>query len=78
MLDELYAKAKDNNSFQINNCVVNQWKLTLSHKDQEIFETSLADNDFSTRKLFELYKTAGCTFGLTSLGEHRNGRCGCL
>jgi hypothetical protein len=77
MLSELYEKAKDLNSFENNNCVVGQWRATLSDDDKKVFDLSIADTDFSTRRLYSLYQDAGCTFGLSSLNEHRNGKCGC-
>ena len=77
MLSELYEKAKDINSFKNNLCVVGQWRESLSDNDKSVFDISLADTEFSTRRLFDLYKDAGCTFGLSSLNEHRNGKCGC-
>ena len=77
MLEELYADAKEKSSLEVNNCVVGLWRHSLEEKDKKIFDISLEDTDFSTRRLYELYKNAGCTFGLTTLNEHRNGRCGC-
>jgi hypothetical protein len=77
MLETLYEEAKQQNSFNINYCVVGQWAVNLSDQDKIAFDQSLNDDDFSSRSLFTLYKNAGATFGLTSLRIHRNGECGC-
>lgn len=77
MLGHLYSEAKEKNTSQINYCVVGQWSCSLSSDDQSAFDNSLNDADFSTRSLHSLYKSAGATFGLTSLLVHRNGECGC-
>lgn len=76
-LDSLYAEAKEKSTFVVGKCVVGQWALSLDDKDKEAFIASIDDDNFSTRSLFEIYKNAGATFGLTSLGEHRRGGCGC-
>jgi hypothetical protein len=76
-LTDLYAEAKEKNTFIIGMCVVGQWAATLTDTDKIAFEQSLNDDDFSTRSLFPMYKNAGATFGLTSLREHRNGNCSC-
>jgi hypothetical protein len=76
-LDFLYAEAKEKSTLVVGKCVVGQWALSLPEKDQEAFKLSLNDDDFSTRSLFDIYKNAGASFGLTSLGEHRRGGCGC-
>ena len=76
-LDSLYSGAKVTNPYVAGMCVVGAWSTTLNEKDLAAFKTSLNDDDFSTRSLFDLYKSAGATFGLTSLREHRNGNCTC-
>jgi N-formylglutamate amidohydrolase len=76
-LDALYAKAKEENPFVAGMCVVGAWSTTLKDSDLTAFNTSLNDDDFSTRSLYDMYKAAGATFGLTSLREHRNGNCSC-
>lgn len=77
MLESLYAEAKEKNTFIAGKCVVGQWAATLNEGDTAAFLESLDNEDFSTRNLFNLYKSAGATFGLTSLKEHRNGNCAC-
>ena len=77
MLQDLYAEAKVKNTFIAGKCVVGQWAATLTEEDTAAFLESLDNEDFSTRSLFTLYKTAGASFGLTSLKEHRNGTCAC-
>ena len=77
MLESLYAEAKEKNSFIAGKCVVGQWAATLTEGDLIAFLDSLDNEDFSTRSLFTLYKSAGAQFGLTSLKEHRNGNCSC-
>lgn len=76
-LDDLYVKAKEENTFIIGKCVTGQWAALLPESDHKAFEESLNDEDFTTRSLHTLYKNAGATFGLTSLKEHRNGNCTC-
>jgi hypothetical protein len=76
-LDDLYIKAKEENTFIMGKCVVGQWAALLLESDHKAFEDSLNDEDFTTRSLHTLYKNAGATFGLTSLKEHRNGNCLC-
>ena len=76
-LDALYAKAKADNPYVAGKCVVGAWSTTLTENDLAAFNTSLDDDDFSTRSLFDMYKSVGATFGLTSLREHRNGTCSC-
>lgn len=77
MLTDLYKEAKETNSLNVNYCVVGQWAYTLSESDRLAFDESLNDDDFTTRRLYTLYKDAGAQFGLTSLRVHRNGECGC-
>lgn len=77
MLTDLYNRAKTINNLAVNYCVVGQWAATLSESDRLTFDDSLNDDDFSTRRLFVLYKEAGAAFGLSSLRAHRNGECGC-
>lgn len=76
-LDSLYKEAKETNTFIVGKCVVGQWAATLNGDDEAAFQTSLNDDNFSTRGLFDLYKSAGAPFGLTVLKEHRNGKCAC-
>jgi hypothetical protein len=76
-LDSLYLEAKERNTYIVGKCVVGQWAFALPENDQAAFTQSLNDEDFSTRSLFTLYTSAGATFGLTSLKEHRNGNCAC-
>jgi len=76
-LESLYAEAKEVNTYIVGKCVVGQWAAFLPENDQAAFQLSLNDEDFSTRSLFDLYKSAGAQFGLTSLKEHRNGNCAC-
>jgi hypothetical protein len=76
-LQDLYSEAKEKNSYTLGKCVVALWALSLSDADKLAFETSLGDDDFTTKSLFLLYKNAGASFGLTSLKEHRNGTCSC-
>jgi hypothetical protein len=77
MLNQLYEEAKEKNTYIAGKCVVGQWSAVLSEKDAIAFVESLDNEDFSTRSLHILYKSAGATFGLTSLKEHRNGNCSC-
>lgn len=77
MLESLYTEAKEKNTYIAGKCVVGQWAATLNDGDVTAFYDSLDNEDFSTRSLFNLYKSAGATFGLTSLKEHRNGNCAC-
>mgnify|MGYP003350676268 CR=1 FL=1 len=77
MLDSLYEEAKSKNTYIAGKCVVGGWASTLSDTDQIAFVDSLDNENFSTRSLHELYKSAGATFGVTSLKEHRNGNCAC-
>jgi hypothetical protein len=77
MLKDLYAEAKAKNTFVAGKCVVGAWANTLNESDNQAFVESLDNEDFSTRSLYILYKSAGATFGLTSLKEHRNGNCAC-
>ena len=76
-LNALYSKAKEENPNVAGKCVVGAWSTSLTEADLKAFEESLNDDDFSTRSLHTLYKSAGATFGLTSLKEHRNGNCPC-
>lgn len=76
-LNALYSEAKEKNTYIAGKCVVGQWAATLTEDDLTAFNTSLSDDNFSTRALFELYKSAGASFGITSLKEHRNGSCAC-
>lgn len=76
-LEDLYKKAKEDNPYVAGMCVVGAWSTSLTETDLAAFKESLDDDDFSTRSLFDLYKTAGASFGLTSLREHRNGTCAC-
>jgi hypothetical protein len=76
-LETLYSEAKQSNLYVAGMCVVGAWSTSLKEPDLSAFKTSLNDDDFSTRGLFDLYKSAGATFGLTSLREHRNGNCTC-
>jgi hypothetical protein len=76
-LEALYSEAKESNSNVAGMCVVGAWSTSLKENDLAAFKTSLNDDDFSTRSLFDIYKSAGATFGLTSLREHRNGNCTC-
>ena len=77
MLEALYEQAKANNTFVAGKCVVGAWASTLTEADNKAFVESLDNENFSTRSLYDLYKSAGATFGLTSLKEHRNGNCAC-
>ena len=77
VLDSIYAEAKGKNTYIAGKCVVGQWAFALNENDQIAFTQSLNDEDFSTRSLFALYTSAGATFGMTSLKEHRNGNCVC-
>ena len=76
-LDALYNEAKVKNTYVAGKCVVGAWAVSLDENNLSAFESSLNDDDFSTRSLHVLYKTAGATFGITSLKEHRNGNCSC-
>lgn len=76
-LESLYATAREENTRVAGKCVVGAWATTLNETDVKAFEDSLNDDDFSTRSLHALYKSAGATFGVTSLKEHRNGSCSC-
>mgnify|MGYP006271463081 CR=1 FL=1 len=76
-LGSLYTEAKEKNTFIAGKCVVGQWAATLQGDDLAAFDSSLSDDNFSTRSLFDLYKSAGAQFGMTSLKEHRNGNCAC-
>lgn len=76
MLNELYAEVKANSTDKY--CVVGLWASTLSEEDRPAYEASLQDDDLTTKSLFQLYRRAGATFGLTSVREHRNGGCVCL
>ena len=76
-LNDLYKEAKAANTYVAGKCVVGQWAHFLSESDHEAFTASLNDEDFSTRSLHTLYQSAGATFGITSLKEHRNGNCLC-
>jgi hypothetical protein len=76
-LDALYSEAKEKNPNVAGKCVVGAWAVSLDEKNLTAFENSLNDDDFSTRSLHTLYKSAGATFGITSLKEHRNGNCSC-
>lgn len=76
-LDSLYSKAKIENPNVAGKCVVGAWATALNDNDHIAFVDSLNDDDFSTRSLHSLYKSAGATFGITSLKEHRNGNCIC-
>ena len=76
-LTDLYKEAKEINTYIAGKCVVGQWAYALPETDKEAFTSSLNDEDFSTRSLHTLYQSAGATFGLTSLKEHRNGNCSC-
>lgn len=75
MLDALYEKAKLEHA--ANRCVVAEWGNQLTANDKEAFNKSIADDDFSNKNLFNLYKDAGANFSLTSLRAHRVGECGC-
>ena len=75
MLQNLYEEAKKNLNSK---CVVGKWADSLEESDRNAFDMSLKDNEFSSRALFDLYQSAGATFSLTSLKEHRNGNCICL
>ena len=77
MLEALYEEAKANNTYVAGKCVVGAWASTLNEKDQQAFVESLDNENFSTRSLHELYKSAGANFGITSLKEHRSGNCAC-
>ena len=77
MLEELYEQAKVKNTFIAGKCVVGAWASALTEADYNAFVESLDNENFSTRSLYDLYKSAGATFGLTSLKEHRNGNCAC-
>lgn len=75
MLNELYTELKNRtDSFK---CVVAQWAESLSDEDKEAYDASMNDDGVSSRSLFDLYKSVGAKFGLTSLKEHRNGTCTC-
>jgi hypothetical protein len=75
MLGKLYDEMKQRTpSFK---CVVAQWADSLSDEDREAYNISMNDDDLSSRSLFDLYKSVGAKFGLTSLKEHRNGTCTC-
>ena len=76
-LDALYSEAKEKNTFVAGKCVVGALSISLDENNRTAFENSLNDDDFSTRGLHGLYKSAGATFGITSLKEHRNGNCSC-
>jgi hypothetical protein len=76
-LDALYSKAKEENPYVAGKCVVGAWATNMSDSDRKAFDESLNDEDFTTRGLHTLYQSAGATFGLTSLKEHRNGNCAC-
>jgi hypothetical protein len=76
-LNALYNEAKEKNTYVAGKCVVGAWAVSLDEANLNAFDTSLNDDDFSTRSLHALYKTAGATFGITSLKEHRNGNCSC-
>ena len=75
MLTELYAKAKLD--VAANRCVVAEWGNSFIGQEREAFNASIADDDFSNKNLFLLYKDAGATFSITSLRAHRIGECGC-
>lgn len=76
-LKTLYSEAKEKNTYVAGKCVVGAWATTLTEDDLAAFTDSLDNEDFSTRSLYMLYKSAGAPFGLTSLKEHRNGNCAC-
>ena len=76
-LDSLYQKAKVENPNVAGKCSVGAWATNLNEADSKAFEESLNDDDFSTRSLHMLYKSAGAPLGLTTLKEHRNGNCSC-
>lgn len=75
MLEQLYEKAKLESA--ANRCVVAEWGQQFTGSDKEAFTASIADDDFSNKNLFNLYKDAGASFSLTSLRAHRVGECGC-
>jgi hypothetical protein len=75
MLDKLYEKAKQD--VAANRCVVAEWGNQFTGDDKEAFISSISDDDFSNKSLFNLYKDAGATFSITSLRTHRVGECGC-
>lgn len=75
MLKELYIKEQD--SFSKTTCVLGTWRATLDAENQETFDTSMANTDFSLVRLLHLYKAAGATFGATAIRHHRNHVCRC-
>ena len=75
MLKELYTKEQD--SFTKTKCVLGIWRDTLDAENQETFDASMANVDFSILRLLHLYKAAGATFGATAVRNHRNGICRC-
>lgn len=76
-LDSLYEQAKERAQQKTFRCVVAQWADSLTESDRVAFDNSLNDDEFSSRALFELYRSAGAPFGVTSLKDHRNENCTC-
>ena len=77
MLTDLYKKAKQEVAEAPSRCVVAQWGNQFSGEEKDAFNASIADDDFSNKNLFNLYKDAGASFSITSLRAHRIGECGC-
>ena len=77
MLGSLYEQAKEQNKQRTYRCVVAQWADSMNESDRAAFDISLNDDEFSSRGLFDLYRSAGAPFSLTSLKDHRNENCSC-
>lgn len=77
MLGSLYEQAKEQIKHRTYRCVVSQWADSLTESDRAAFDKSLSDDEFSSRGLFDLYRSAGAPFSLTSLKDHRNENCSC-
>jgi len=75
LLTELYEKAKLYAA--ANRCVVSQWGNQFTGEDRDAFLQSIADDEFSNKELYNLYKDAGATFSISTLRAHRLGECGC-
>lgn len=76
-LNSLYKEAQENKSLPSVKCVVGVWADSLTEEDHAAFTASLSDSSFTSRALFDLYKSAGAPFGITTLKDHRNERCVC-
>jgi len=78
-LHDIYVHDRGEILSSKDSCVVGVWGSGLPNPiDREAFITSMEDDDLSHRTLYNIYKQAGATFGITSLKEHRNGNCRCL